>query len=65
MFHYRRDASKVALVHLVERLREREFELLDTQAMTQHLQRFGGIEISADEYMELLEGAMKKRCVFD
>jgi leucyl/phenylalanyl-tRNA---protein transferase len=65
MFHYRRDASKVALVHLVERLREREFELLDTQAMTQHLQRFGCVEVSADEYMGLLARAMKKRCVFD
>ncbi len=65
MFHYRRDASKVALVHLVERLRERGFELLDTQAMTQHLQRFGCVEVSADEYMRLLAKAMKKRCVFD
>ena len=38
MFHYRRDASKVALVTLVERLRERHFELLDTQASTDHFE---------------------------
>jgi leucyl/phenylalanyl-tRNA--protein transferase len=64
MFHYRRDASKVALVHLVERLKERDFELLDTQAMTGHLQRFGCIEVSADHYAELLDSALKKRRVF-
>src|SRR5688572_3530147 len=41
MFHYVTDASKVALVALVERLRERRFALLDTQWMTPHLLRFG------------------------
>ena len=65
MFHYQRDASKVALVHLVNRLRERGFELLDTQATTQHLRRFGCIDIPATDYMVRLHKAMKRRCEFD
>jgi leucyl/phenylalanyl-tRNA--protein transferase len=58
MFHYVRDASKVALVGLVERLRERQFELLDTQAVTQHLKRFGATEMPADRYLERLHAAI-------
>jgi len=65
MFHVERDASKVALVHLVGRLREREFELLDTQASTQHLRRFGCVDISSTEYMSRLHRALKRRCEFD
>jgi leucyl/phenylalanyl-tRNA---protein transferase len=65
MFHYERDASKVALVHLVKHLRERGFELLDTQATTQHLRRFGCIDIPASDYMVRLHKAMKRRCEFD
>ena len=47
MFHHDRDASKVALVGLVDRLKERGYELLDTQAATEHLKRFGCIEVPA------------------
>lgn len=65
MFHRVTDASKVALVHLVERLRERGFELLDTQANTQHLRRFGCIEIPAERYLDLLDQALGKTCRFD
>jgi leucyl/phenylalanyl-tRNA---protein transferase len=65
MFHFQRDASKVALVHLVQRLRERHFELLDTQATTQHLRRFGCIDISATDYMLRLKRALKRQCEFD
>jgi leucyl/phenylalanyl-tRNA--protein transferase len=65
MFHRQRDASKVALVHLVNRLRERGYELLDTQANTSHLRRFGCVEISADEYLVRLEKALDKGCKFD
>jgi len=65
MFHRARDASKVALVKLVERLRERGFELLDTQATTPHLRRFGCIDISAKKYLELLKRAIEKECRFD
>jgi leucyl/phenylalanyl-tRNA--protein transferase len=64
MFHYQRDASKVALVHLVNRLREREYELLDTQASTHHLRRFGCIEIRAAEYMKRLKSALAKQRSF-
>jgi len=58
MFHRRTDASKVALVHLVGRLRQRGFELLDTQATTDHLRRFGCVEIPAQEYLSLLRRAI-------
>jgi leucyl/phenylalanyl-tRNA--protein transferase len=64
MFHYVRDASKVAMVVLVERLRERGYELLDTQAATPHLRRFGCIEIRADDYMRKLKRALEKKCTF-
>src|SRR5438105_3126464 len=51
MFYRQRDASKVALVYLVQRLREKRFELLDTQAVTSHLKQFGCIEIPSQEYL--------------
>lgn len=64
MFHRVRDASKVALVHLVERLRQRGYELLDSQATTPHLARFGCHDITARQYMELLADALRKECTF-
>jgi leucyl/phenylalanyl-tRNA--protein transferase len=64
MFHTERDASKVALVFLVDRLRERGFELLDTQFITPHLARLGAIEISKDEYVDRLKHAIKKKRIF-
>jgi len=64
MFHSERDASKVALVFLVDRLRERGYELLDTQFMTPHLARLGAIEISKDEYLERLQHAIKRKRSF-
>ena len=60
MFHTVTDASKVALVHLVDRLIEKKYELLDTQATTEHLKRFGCIEVPADEYMVMLRKAITK-----
>ena len=65
MFHFVRDASKVALVHLVERLRERKFTLLDTQASTGHLERFGCIEMPANEYLARLRIALNLQRKFD
>ena len=65
MFHRERDASKVALVHLVERLRERKFELLDTQATTPHLRRFGCVDIPAREYLVRLRRALQTVREFD
>ena len=58
MFHRVSDASKIALVTLVEHLRARKFALLDTQWLTPHLQQFGGIEISRNHYLRLLRRAV-------
>jgi leucyl/phenylalanyl-tRNA--protein transferase len=58
MFHRSRDASKVALVHLVARLRAGGFRLLDTQFVTPHLQTFGASEVSRSRYHKLLEAAV-------
>lgn len=58
------DASKVALVALVERLRAGGFVLLDTQWMTDHLAQFGTYEVSRDEYKQLLAAALKIRGTF-
>lgn len=65
MFHTVTDASKVALVALVDRLREREFTLLDTQWVTAHLAQFGGVEIPRDEYLERLAAALPLDRQFD
>src|SRR5262245_45117232 len=58
MFHRVTDASKVALVALVERLRQRGYTLLDTQWNTPHLQRFGAVDIPRDEYLARLVEAI-------
>ena len=58
MFHLETDASKVALAHLVARLRAGGFSLLDTQFMTTHLASLGAIEISRDVYHQALEQAL-------
>jgi len=58
MFHRARDASKVALVHLVARLRAGGFKLLDTQFVTEHLKTFGAIEVPRRQYHKLLETAL-------
>lgn len=64
MFHTETDASKVALVTLVERMRAQGFVLLDIQWVTPHLARFGAIEISRREYLELLFVALRKTVLF-
>jgi leucyl/phenylalanyl-tRNA--protein transferase len=64
MFHQITDASKIALVALVEHLRVRKFALLDTQWLTPHLQQFGGIEISRAHYLRLLRRAIELPCKF-
>ena len=58
MFSRKMDASKVALAHLVDWLREHDFVLLDTQWMTDHLRQFGGIEVPREEYNKLLAEAL-------
>jgi leucyl/phenylalanyl-tRNA---protein transferase len=64
MFHRETNASKVALVALVEHLRARKFLLLDTQWLTPHLQQFGAIEISRAHYMHLLARAVQSPRTF-
>jgi len=64
MFHRATDASKVALVALVERLRERGFALLDTQWVTPHLAQFGATELPRREYLRLLRRAIALDCRF-
>ena len=64
MFHRATDASKVALVVLVERLRQRGFLLLDTQWQTPHLARFGTYEIPRMEYLRRLRDAVAMGCRF-
>src|SRR5438046_9754097 len=53
MFHQVTNASKIALVALVEHLGDRKFALLSTEWLTPHLERFGGIEISRDSYLRV------------
>ncbi|MDM8016416.1 MAG: leucyl/phenylalanyl-tRNA--protein transferase [Rhizobium sp.] len=59
MFSRRTNASKICLVHLVERLRQRGFTLLDTQFTTEHLKTFGAVDIPKAEYGVLLDKAME------
>ena len=58
MFHTVRDASKVALVHLVARLKAGHYRLLDTQFVTAHLKTFGAIEVPRPAYHKLLDAAL-------
>ena len=64
MFSREPDASKIALVHLVARLRIGRFRLLDTQFVTDHLRQFGVVEVSGREYLGLLEDALRYQAVF-
>ena len=60
MFTLARDASKVALVRLVETLRRGGFTLLDTQFLTAHLAGFGALEVPRERYLSLLESALSR-----
>jgi leucyl/phenylalanyl-tRNA--protein transferase len=64
MFSRKSDASKAALVFLVNRLRERGYCLLDTQYTTPHLISFGAKEISREQYLECLKQALQVECSF-
>lgn len=65
MFSTRSNASKLALIHLVEHLVDRGFRLLDTQFLTDHLKSLGAIEIPQSEYLEKLKLALKGEARFD
>jgi leucyl/phenylalanyl-tRNA---protein transferase len=58
MFYHARDASKIALVHLVARLKAGGYRLLDTQFVTEHLKSFGAVEVPKRRYHRLLEEAV-------
>tara|TARA_B100000676_G_scaffold230728_1_gene229313 strand:- start:1216 stop:1806 length:591 start_codon:yes stop_codon:yes gene_type:complete len=64
MFSRATDASKVALVHLVHRLNAGGFRLLDTQFLTDHLQRFGALKIPRENYKRLLAEALAVQADF-
>jgi leucyl/phenylalanyl-tRNA---protein transferase len=64
MFTRRRDASKVALVHLVERLRHKGFQLFDIQFVTEHTSRLGAVEIPRSLYLERLREALNVQANF-
>ncbi|MCT4655259.1 MAG: leucyl/phenylalanyl-tRNA--protein transferase [Cohaesibacter sp.] len=64
MVSRRRDTSKIALVHLVERLKAGGYTLLDTQFITDHLIQFGAMEIPKDDYHALLDHAMQANADF-
>jgi leucyl/phenylalanyl-tRNA---protein transferase len=59
MFHLARDASKIALVHLVGRLRAGGYLLLDSQFLTDHLKSFGAVEVPRGRYHRMLTAALK------
>lgn len=65
MFSTERDASKIALVHLVARLIAGDFTLLDTQFVTDHLRQFGTIEVDRGTFQETLEEALSKQGNFN
>ncbi|MDR7224296.1 leucyl/phenylalanyl-tRNA--protein transferase [Aminobacter aminovorans] len=64
MFSRETDASKVCLVHLVQRLKERGFLLLDTQFTTDHLKRFGAVDVPRDKYEKMLAKALIGEATF-
>ena len=64
MFHTETDASKIALVALVDRLRERGYTLLDIQWTTPHLKTFGAVDIPRADYLQRLAIALKQNCEF-
>jgi leucyl/phenylalanyl-tRNA--protein transferase len=64
MFSIERDASKVALVRLVDALRRGGFTLLDTQFLTAHLAGFGATEVPRERYLTLLESALGREAAW-
>ena len=65
MFSRERDSSKVALVHLIARMRAGNFMFVDTQFISKHLSKFGAIEISRSKYQSLLKQAISVKSNFN
>lgn len=64
MFSFHENASKVALAHLILHLVKRNFKLLDVQIINPHLEMFGAVEISLEEFNELLKQAYQTETTF-
>ena len=64
MFYHQPDASKVAMVRLVEHLRKQRFQLFDAQIMNPHLARFGAYEMGEEEFGQVFRKALLKQAVF-
>ncbi len=60
MFHTVSNASKVGFVHLVERLKSWNFDIIDCQQSTQHMARFGAVDISRKKFLDILKKSVKK-----
>ncbi|MFC2116038.1 leucyl/phenylalanyl-tRNA--protein transferase [Bacteroidota bacterium] len=61
MFHLERDASKIAFFHLVEFVKDRDFDLIDAQQSTSHLKSLGAAEISRQKFLDLLARSLQKK----
>jgi leucyl/phenylalanyl-tRNA--protein transferase len=64
MFHRADNASKIALVHLIEHLRQRGFALFDIQMLTPVTRALGAVEITRKEYLHRLAAAVDLKCQF-
>ena len=64
MFHKVSDASKVAFVHLVKRLKEKGFDIIDCQQSTPHMARFGAREIPRKEFLDIISKSIHKKVSF-
>ena len=64
MFSFVSNASKVTLVHLLERLKIGGFKILDTQFINEHLKQFGAIEVSNKEFKNIIEKNINKEANF-
>ncbi|WP_297493099.1 leucyl/phenylalanyl-tRNA--protein transferase, partial [Persephonella sp.] len=60
MFHTVSNASKVAFVHLVERLKRWDFDIIDCQQSTPHMARFGAVDISRKKFLDILRYSVEK-----
>ncbi len=60
MFHKIKDASKVALYYLIQKVKQWEFDFIDSQVVTEHMKSLGSQEISRNKYLELLSKTLKK-----
>ncbi len=63
MFHTRNNASKAALYHLVERLKSKDFDFIDSQVPTEHLKSFGAKEVGRDSFLKMLGQTLRRETI--